>query len=75
MTNSASSTITFVIERMGCGACAAKIEKTVKALEGVSDISIDMASKQARIHFSAPAQSETIASAIHAAGYQTQILS
>lgn len=72
MTN--SSTVTFTIERMGCGACAAKIEKTVKALEGVSDINIDMASKQASICFSAPAHAETIASAIHAAGYQTQVL-
>lgn len=75
MTNSSSSTVLLSVDGMGCGACAAKIEKTAMAIEGVSTVSVDLANKQASIGFSAPAEATVIAKAIDAAGYETKILS
>ncbi|WP_022710750.1 heavy-metal-associated domain-containing protein [Pseudochrobactrum sp. AO18b] len=74
MTQSVSSTVLLSVDGMGCGSCVAKIEKTAKAVEGVSTVSVDLAKKQASIGFSAPANAETIAKAIDAAGYETKIL-
>lgn len=70
-----SSVVTFTVKGMGCGACAAKIEKAVTALAGVSEITFDLAVKQASIHFNAPADATTIAKTIDAAGYETTRLS
>ncbi|HWD14506.1 heavy metal-associated domain-containing protein [Pseudochrobactrum sp. sp1633] len=74
MTNSASSFVTLSVGGMGCGACVAKIEKIAKTVDGVSTVSVDLPNKQASIGFSAPADAATIAKAIDAAGYETQIL-
>lgn len=73
MTNSASAVVTLAIEGMGCGACVAKIEKTAQSVAGVSDITIDLANKQASIRFAPPADAASIAKAIDEAGYETQI--
>ncbi|MBX8813099.1 heavy-metal-associated domain-containing protein [Pseudochrobactrum algeriensis] len=74
MTQSVSSTVLLSVDGMGCGSCVAKIEKTAKAVEGVSTVSVDLAKKQASIGFSAPADAAAIAKAIDAAGYETKIL-
>lgn len=70
-----SSSVTFAVKGMGCGACAAKIEKAVTGIAGVSAITFDIPAKQASIQYSAPADASNIAAAIDNAGYETTILS
>lgn len=74
MTHSASSTVLLSVDGMGCGACVAKIEKTTKAIDGVSTVHVDLANKQVSVGFSAPADATAIAKAIDDAGYATTTL-
>lgn len=39
----------YLLENLGCANCAAKMEKRIKELPGISDASITFATKQLRI--------------------------
>ncbi len=73
MTQSAVSTLTLNVEGMGCGACAAKIEKALGALDAIQNVSIDLGSKQASIRYLAPLTPAAIIEAIQTAGYDAAI--
>ena len=39
------------VEGMSCGACAARIKKTLKAIEGVHEVEVNLETRAARIRF------------------------
>jgi len=46
-----SHKVSLKIMGMECAACAAKVERTIKKLDGVTDVSINLAVEKATVHF------------------------
>ncbi|WP_374355695.1 heavy-metal-associated domain-containing protein [Chitinimonas sp.] len=60
----------FHIEGMHCGGCVAAVERTVKALPGVSQVVVALADKRAQVSYDpALLDSTQIRAAIEDAGY------
>ncbi|SDF70455.1 copper chaperone [Methanolobus vulcani] len=58
------------IEGMMCGHCQANVEKSIGAVEGVSDVKVDLAAKQATVTFDPGVASlDAIKAAVTDAGY------
>lgn len=55
------------IEGMSCGHCSARVEKALKALEGVTDVKVNLEDKTAYI--SGNVNLNTVKEAIEEAGY------
>ncbi|MFP6849830.1 MAG: heavy metal translocating P-type ATPase [Pseudomonas sp.] len=63
------STFDLPISGMTCASCAGRVERALAKVNGVSSISVNLASEQARVE--APADSlKTLLEAVSAAGYQ-----
>lgn len=63
-------TLTLPIEGMTCASCVARVEKTLKKVEGVSDVSVNLATEKVTFTFS-PSQTNlnTLVNKIDDAGY------
>jgi len=63
-------TLTLPIEGMTCASCVARVEKTMKKVEGVSDVSVNLATEKVTFTFS-PSQTNlnTLVNKIDDAGY------
>ncbi len=58
------------IEGMMCGHCQANVERSVSTLNGVTDVNVDLAAKQATVTFDpALASLDDIKAAVKDAGY------
>lgn len=65
--------ITFGVDGMACGGCAAGLERSLREQEGVREARVDFAGRQARICFDpARVQPEGLAAAIRGAGYDVR---
>ncbi|WP_373091878.1 heavy metal translocating P-type ATPase [Zhongshania sp.] len=75
MTASATSThstqqeLRFGIEGMSCASCVSHIEKALNAVEGVSKVSVNLATETAQITLAKAVASEQLSAAIENAGY------
>lgn len=58
------------IEGMSCGHCAARIEKALGKLEGVSTVKVNLAGKFAELDTSKELEDQSVLAAIDSAGYQ-----
>lgn len=58
------------IEGMSCGHCAARIEKALGTLDGVSKVKVNLAGKFAELDTSKDLEDKTVLAAIDSAGYQ-----
>ena len=58
------------IEGMTCGSCVMRVEKAIKAISGVSNASVNLATESACITFSAGVSYVTVQQAIEKAGYE-----
>jgi copper chaperone CopZ len=58
------------IEGMSCGHCAGQVEKTLRALPGVTGAEVDLAAKRALVSFTADLADETLREAVTEAGYE-----
>lgn len=59
------------VEGMTCAACVARVEKTLKKVNGVSNATVNLAAETVRIEFDAKAVSlQTIADRLHESGYE-----
>lgn len=58
------------IEGMSCGHCAARIEKSLAQLEGVSTVKVNLAGKFAEVETAEELDDKTVLAAIDSAGYQ-----
>jgi len=61
---------TFPVQGMGCAACVARVENTLKACQGVTGVSVSLATHTAQVDFN-PEQTNpgTLQQAVRAAGY------
>lgn len=70
--NAAADTHTFGIAGMTCASCVARVEKALKAVPGVVEASVNLATEKASVQGSAaPA---TLLAAVERAGYEAQLL-
>jgi copper ion binding protein len=58
------------IEGMMCGHCQTNVEKAIEAIEGISEVKVDLAAKQATVTFDPDVASlDAIKAAVTDAGY------
>ncbi|MDB5802572.1 MAG: copper-translocating P-type ATPase [Rhodocyclales bacterium] len=62
-------TVTLAIAGMSCASCAGRIEKALRAVDGVSEANVNLATEQASVSMSAPADVEKLVQAVQHAGY------
>jgi Cu+-exporting ATPase len=60
---------TLSIEGMSCASCVGRVEKTLSALPGVSDVSVNLASEQARLSVDSSDRLQDAAQALDKLGY------
>ncbi len=63
------SQATLSIEGMTCASCVGRVEKSLSALEGVSDVSVNLASESARLSVNDPARLQEAVQALETLGY------
>lgn len=61
-------TKTYKIEGMACPHCKATVEKSLAALEGVENVSVDLASGTATVE--GEVEDKKVADAVRAAGFE-----
>ncbi len=59
----------FSVSGMTCAACSAHVEKAVRGVEGVSEVSVSLLTNSMGVDFAAPATAQSICEAVSAAGY------
>jgi P-type Cu+ transporter len=59
----------FGIEGMSCAACAGRLERALRAVPGVAEASVNMATEVASVHAEAPLSFEGLEAAVRKAGY------
>lgn len=70
------ATARFAVVGMSCGGCAAKVQRVVSALPGVSQVTVDLAARTATVaHDPSLASVEAIVGAISALDYEVRALS
>ena len=70
--NIRASTVRFSVEGMSCASCAARVTRTVKALDGVIAVDVSLAERQARVQYlDGKISPERIAAAVRELGYKT----
>ncbi|QFS83071.1 Copper-transporting P-type ATPase [Roseivivax sp. THAF40] len=62
-------TLTLSIEGMSCASCVGRVDRTLSALEGVSEVSVNLASETARLTVADSAALEEAVQALDALGY------
>ncbi len=69
----APSDLTLNIEGMSCASCVGRVERALRALPGVSDVSVNLASETARLHHDARSGTDDIFATLEKAGYPARI--
>lgn len=68
--NTDDAAATFMVEGMTCAACVKRVEDAIKAVPGVEDASVNLASEKARVTWAPGESSEAdVIHAVEAAGY------
>jgi len=58
------------IEGMTCASCVGHVEKALKAVPGVAEASVNLATERAQVSLTAPVGSDALARAVEKAGYR-----
>ncbi|MCO5227382.1 MAG: copper ion binding protein [Thermomicrobiales bacterium] len=61
--------LTFDIEGMTCASCVRRVEKALEKVEGVHNVSVNLATETASVHIAPTISAETLKAAVTAAGY------
>ncbi|MDO9486965.1 MAG: heavy metal translocating P-type ATPase [Sphingomonadaceae bacterium] len=65
-----TETIALMIEGMTCASCVGRIERAIRAVPGVADVSVNLATERAEVHFEeGSANAGAVAEAVSKAGY------
>ncbi len=64
------TTETISVPEIHCGHCVSSIEGALRPMDGVADVSVDLASTSVKVTFDAPAQLDQIVAAIEEQGYE-----
>ncbi|RWE19263.1 MAG: heavy metal translocating P-type ATPase, partial [Mesorhizobium sp.] len=68
-----TDTLEFAIEGMTCASCVGRIEKALKAVAGVTDATVNLATERATVRVATGSvEPATLESAVAAAGYKAQ---
>lgn len=59
----------FNVTGMSCAACSAHVEKSVRGVDGVKDVNVNLLANSMTVEFSAPATVEAIIAAVENGGY------
>ena len=60
---------TLNIKGMSCASCVGRVEQALSALDGVSDVTVNIASETARLTIDDPARLDQAARALDPVGY------
>ena len=63
----------FAVGGMSCAACSAHVDKAVRAVDGVSQVSVNLLTNSMTVSFEAPATVKTICDAVLKAGYTASV--
>ncbi|WP_400083579.1 heavy metal translocating P-type ATPase [Yoonia sp. R78084] len=63
------SSLTLQISKLSCGSCVARAENALRAVDGVNEVAVNLASESAVVGFDAPATPASITEALATAGY------
>lgn len=61
--------VQIFIEGMTCGHCSARVEKALKAVDGIVDAKVDLANKNAIVELSSSVDDSVLKEAVEDAGY------
>ncbi|RDE09140.1 heavy metal translocating P-type ATPase [Pelagibacterium lacus] len=64
------STLDFPIAGMSCASCVGRIEKAIRAVPGVADVSANLATESARVAFDSKPDPAAVLAAVRGAGYE-----
>ncbi|OCG57721.1 copper-translocating P-type ATPase [Gilliamella sp. Nev6-6] len=59
----------FIVEEMSCASCVGRVEKAIKKVDGVIDVSVNLATEIAMVNANASVKLEALMSAVDKAGY------
>ncbi|MCX4474643.1 heavy-metal-associated domain-containing protein [Micromonospora sp. NBC_01655] len=62
-------TTTYQVQGMTCGHCANSVSTEVGAIEGVSDVQVELASGRLTVTSEGPLDTDTVRAAVDEAGY------
>lgn len=65
-----TTTTTITVSGMTCGHCIAAVTEELTGIDGVTDVTVDLASGAVRISSDVPVDRALIANAIDEAGYE-----
>ena len=65
-----SGTIALPIEGMTCASCVGRVERALKAVPGVADAVVNMATEKASVTMNTPVDPATLAKAVEDVGYE-----
>ncbi|MBX4872510.1 copper-translocating P-type ATPase [Rhizobium bangladeshense] len=63
----------FGIEGMSCASCVARVERAIKAVQGVDAASVNLATERATVTFKDTVNAAAVLQAIESAGYEARI--
>lgn len=69
----ASTTLDLSIDGMTCASCVGRVERALRKVEGVIDVSVNLASEQARLQLQRPLPADTLINAVVRAGYAARL--
>ena len=61
---------TIHIEGMSCGHCTARVEKALRGVPGVAEVTADLETKSAAVTLNTPVDDEVLKATVEAEGYQ-----
>ena len=64
------TTVTYTVSGMTCGHCASAVAEELRALDGVSDVDVDVATGAVTVTSAQPLEPSAVATAVDEAGYQ-----
>lgn len=71
-TSGSGLTQDFLVEGMTCASCVGRVEKSIRAVPGVSSANINLATEKATVTFDGAADPQAVVAAIEKAGYSTR---
>jgi copper chaperone CopZ len=70
MTTSTPTTAVYRVSGMTCGHCVSAVTSEVRAIDGVRDVSVDLATGDVTVSSDRPLDRAAVAAAVDEAGYQ-----
>jgi Cu+-exporting ATPase len=68
-----ASVLTIHVDKMTCGGCVGRVDRALKALPGVTDVAVNLASETAKVSLTAPATASSVVDGLTRAGYPARV--